>query len=520
MSGSNNNSIVFYLVPQNPRAREATAQNSRGEWKTHFLWAFDTSVETKDPNKLLTLGTIGSDPSKADFYIPGDDIQDVHCAFMDRSFGRTKLCRLGETRNYLHATSSILRFRAAVPCIPHLPNCPFELHLGDDIRGTAYFRFWWKHQDPEITLSAISNRISAASGYIRQRDLITFPGQKLMHYGPDPGITLHTICELGSGAYGRVEKAVDVYSGDIIAVKRLVRSPKLGDSDYDEYWERVKIKSWYREVTLLSHLTHSYIVPCLGSQGWEFSLDKTPMLSEGPGKLEIFMPLMKGCLYEVIKPDLPAWNERISHDILIHMLSALDYLDRLKIIHRDLKPNNILFDIDQWGNHIFKLADFGLADREPFAEGYRLGTFPFIAPEIQAEDEIVVPQSTKADVWSLYITMLWVLDIRGFYKKLESDSPWQYNEVIRLALEAAQSEAKIFPMRNMAIYDPVHRASAGEMLVMYGRSELLALPQELWRAPRDRFQSWLDEVMRGGSSPYSYYIMATFEPSLKKFGLR
>lgn len=80
--------LIFSLIPSNDRARRAVAHknnNHREPSLEHYgekTFSFGFFTESKQPNMLLALGSIGSDPTKADFYIDGDDIQDIHCLFM------------------------------------------------------------------------------------------------------------------------------------------------------------------------------------------------------------------------------------------------------------------------------------------------------------------------------------------------------------------------------------------------------------------------------------------------------
>lgn len=70
------------------------------------------------------------------------------------------------------------------------------------------------------TLKIIQRRISGASADVQRDFLWTFHGQlpqkeqkKIHHY---------TLVKLGSGGFGTVWKSVDIYSGDIVAVKEFV----------------------------------------------------------------------------------------------------------------------------------------------------------------------------------------------------------------------------------------------------------------------------------------------------------
>lgn len=194
------------------------------------------------------------------------------------------------------------------------------------------------------------------------------------------------------------------------------------------------------------------------------------------------------------------------------MLSALDYLCYHKLIHRDIKPDNILYNIDDRGDLQFQLADFGLATRETDAAEQGCGTLLYMAPELHmGYRKPFSGHSTKADIWSLYITMMWVLDIQGTRDKFDVWGHSNYNDLLKHALHSALVEEKLKDMRNMAIFDPIFRAGANQMLVIHGRHDLLTL-REPWPHCPDRFQDWMDEAL-AGERPYSEIIIELLGPT-------
>ncbi|ORX60305.1 kinase-like protein [Hesseltinella vesiculosa] len=83
-------------------------------------------------------------------------------------------------------------------------------------------------------------------------------------------------------------------------------------------------------------------------------------------------------------------------------LNAIVYLHNKGFIHRDIKCENLLI-----GYHgEVKLADFGLATSTRHVNQERLGTAKWMAPEVIRED----PYDEKADLWSLGITLIEMMD--------------------------------------------------------------------------------------------------------------
>lgn len=99
------------------------------------------------------------------------------------------------------------------------------------------------------------------------------------------------------------------------------------------------------------------------------------------------------------------FNERDSATMTRHLASALSYLHQRRIVHRDIKPENLLVDVDEAGNRVLKLADFGLAQEVTESLYMVCGTPTYVAPEILAESGY----GLKVDIWAagviLYILL-------------------------------------------------------------------------------------------------------------------
>jgi len=179
------------------------------------------------------------------------------------------------------------------------------------------------------------------------------------------------------------------------------------------------------------------------------------------------MELNAGTLESLIESGGPLVAESVFHQ----MLQALDCLAMNDIIHRDVKPENILYVSLPDNQCQFQLGDFGLCNRAINAFTYA-GTPIYMAPEILFQKG---EQTHKVDVWSLFVTMLWTLDIGGFRQRSQNfKSPSEVHESV---LFAASNEAAISKIREMAIVKPEERASAAQMLVKCFNGVGLSTPQ-------------------------------------------
>ena len=134
------------------------------------------------------------------------------------------------------------------------------------------------------------------------------------------------------------------------------------------------------------------------------------------------------------------------------MLESLDYLAFRNLIHRDVKPDNILYTPIATGEYLFQLADFGFANQHSLAKT-TCGSPLYMAPEMFFGKG---PQTSKMDVWSLFVTLISVTHTAGFNEKINS-----YPHMLNLLKSAAGLQKALRPM---AREDPTLRASAAQML--------------------------------------------------------
>ena len=168
------------------------------------------------------------------------------------------------------------------------------------------------------------------------------------------------------------------------------------------------------------------------------------------------MGLNQGTLKSLMEGDISIPINELAEAVLHQMLQAIDYLATEGIIHRDLKPENILY-VSQENHYHFKLGDFGLCNCANIAETFA-GSLLYMAPEMFQMRQ----QTHKVDVWSLFVTVLWTLDV-GEFRRL-SDSVRSIKGCQRAILSAA-STGKVSSIQEMARINPEERASAAQMLL-------------------------------------------------------
>ena len=180
------------------------------------------------------------------------------------------------------------------------------------------------------------------------------------------------------------------------------------------------------------------------------------------------MGLKEGTLESLVEStDKPPAS--VPDSVFPQMLQALDCLAWNGIIHRDVKPANILYISQPDGQYQFQLGDFGLCNRAISAVT-RVGSPPYMAPEMFHKGV----QTSKVDVWSLFVTMLWTLNVGEFRHHCNRFEPhvnvWD-------AISSASKLDPVSKIQEMAIHHPEKRASAAQMLVKWYNGQGLSTPR-------------------------------------------
>lgn len=149
-------------------------------------------------------------------------------------------------------------------------------------------------------------------------------------------------------------------------------------------------------------------------------------------------------------------DNKICDDFLFDMLQALEYLDSKGVIHRDVKPANILY-VKTGSNYSFQLGDFGLANHKICATTANVGSQVYHAPELHFHNR----QSTKGDIWALFVTMMWLLDLDNFRPRCNVGFN-SMEEIFNLVACARQTHVMRY-IAEMADPEPRQRASAAQM---------------------------------------------------------
>ena len=207
---------------------------------------------------------------------------------------------------------------------------------------------------------------------------------------------------IASGAFGTVVKAIEIKTGQEVAVKIIKKNSRLIDTSH--------IKE---EINILKQLDHPNIVKF-------YDYIETNL------KIYIIMEYIKGGTLKRLIETKHSFSENEACIIIEKLLSAIAYIHSKNVCHRDVKPENIMMN-DYNDLTSLKLVDFGLSAQnfDNFEDSNYCGTYLYMAPE-QIEKRLY---SKEVDVWSVGIILYMLLNEgkHPFYTKGESKKKYIEN---------------------------------------------------------------------------------------------
>ncbi|KAG5360551.1 Negative regulator of sexual conjugation and meiosis [Yarrowia sp. B02] len=209
---------------------------------------------------------------------------------------------------------------------------------------------------------------------------------------------------IGTGAYGTVYRAQDIYSHRKYAVKVVAKRSVLSDCRgqvihaHKLSLQQVSLASLntnshiYREIALHNHVqVHPYVLSLYAVYE---AADCLYIVLEHCED-DLFTAIVDRGMFQTYAPSAKI--------ILLQLLEAVLYTHNKGVFHCDLKPENILV---AEGGTCIRLADFGLASRSG-QQVSQCGSSFYMSPERQTKrtSSLSVQQinagNAAADVWSL-----------------------------------------------------------------------------------------------------------------------
>lgn len=261
---------------------------------------------------------------------------------------------------------------------------------------------------------------------------------------------------IGKGTFGKVYLALNVTTGEMMAVKQV----KVSRSGLASKQVTEVIDALLSEVETMKDLDHVNIVQYLGF--------------EKVGNIySLFLEYVAGGSVGSCLRMYGRFEEDLIRYLTAQVLRGLSYLHSRGILHRDLKADNLLLEID--GS--CKISDFGISKRSQNiyandAEMSMQGTIFWMAPEVI--DNVVHNKkqgySAKIDIWSLGCVVLEMFAGRRPWSNVEAIGAIYKLGKTKLAppipedtLPFVSQEGKDF-IEKCFIIDPELRPTAEELL--------------------------------------------------------
>ncbi len=210
---------------------------------------------------------------------------------------------------------------------------------------------------------------------------------------------------IGLGSFGKVFSALDLQTGELVALKEL-GTKQLSTSDF------------LQELFCLTTLNHNNIVAC---RGFEHHQNRRYLI-------------MDYCEGGTLR-NLLISDNRVGVlqclDIVMQILSALEFAHQKNVIHRDIKPANILLKINCAGWDVL-LADFGISAIASKLNDNSLGLTG--SPAYMAPEQFYGKFSVSSDLYAVGVLL---------YELVAGERP--FNGTPKDLLKAHLSEPVKFP---------------------------------------------------------------------------
>lgn len=270
------------------------------------------------------------------------------------------------------------------------------------------------------------------------------------------------VSQIGIGARSTIHKAIESRTGQVYALKHVVRQP----GDDDRYLEQAEKDHAVSSQIQHVHLRHSHAI---------HRVRKWTKVRE----LYVLMEYVEGMSLENARPNRLDWFLQIMRKVAV----GLDALHDAGYVHADIKPNNVI--LGKGG--VVKIIDFGQSCPIGHRKERIQGTPDYIAPEQVRR----MPLEQTTDVFNLGATMYWVLtdrpyptDIRQTVRKGSIDLP-RANEV----LTPKEINAKIPAVLSQLVMDCCRENPAERPADMKQLQSRLEVVQRMWRKQQQAIQA-------------------------------
>lgn len=195
---------------------------------------------------------------------------------------------------------------------------------------------------------------------------------------------------LNHGAFGMVVLAKDTTSGDLVAIKSILKPGSCQQSS------AVAVDEMSQELACHGRLgSHPNIVRLLDD------------FDHGPHNFLVLEYCSKGDLFDITRRRLDTYDfipTCYARELIFKLIDAVEYIHSKGVYHRDIKLENVF--VTELGE--IKLGDFGLATVDTLSQEPAVGSQAYMAPEQYCPTGAGYSPE-KADIWAVGICILVIL---------------------------------------------------------------------------------------------------------------
>lgn len=195
--------------------------------------------------------------------------------------------------------------------------------------------------------------------------------------------------KINEGGSGVIYKAVNMFTGSLVALKLLNKT---------FHGNTAALKKFQFEANQYLYLEHPNIVKLL-----DFKIDNQPYL---------VMEYVQGMnLDEYINKITGPISINKAKNILMQLLSAIEYAHKMDVLHLDIKPSNIMIN----NAHQIKVLDFGISKKvDEEHDKMFVGSPYYMSPEQVLQNGV----DKSSDIYAIGIT---------FYQMVTGQLPFPKN---------------------------------------------------------------------------------------------
>lgn len=228
--------------------------------------------------------------------------------------------------------------------------------------------------------------------------------------------------------------------------------------------------------------------------------------------LLVYSPLASWTVEKIINEELSLdddiMDDQTRLEIFWQLLEGIEFLHSIEVMHRDIKPLNMTVVSKTPGHIEARLIDFGMATKSLESHHYKVGTRPYLAPEIWAglDRRSQSGYDDRIDMFAFGLSMYQFFCREPCdWARIDKDGHGNINDArlqyIHRNLQVTCSDPKITQLITQCTYwDPCDRSSAREILGLRDREQSVRNQNPVESVRHDNESDKGDGGVRLGSS--------------------